>query len=246
MDRLTTMTLSRFGSVCPYLGRKTPGTLRSLSGVASRKYPSVSKLTLKAVECPVMGPVISLRSNQMAAGYASVAGPTSGATLTDPEVQAIHHKKGISLQDATEGDMDKCPHASAARHAAQVAEQLSAAKRAAADKKDVPAAATAGKCPFHAQTATQAAAVPTPEAEPKATGGFNYEQFYMGELDKKHNDASYRYFNNINRLAAKFPVAHTGDLKDEVEVWCANDYLGMGNNPVVIETMQCVILLRPL
>jgi 5-aminolevulinate synthase len=69
---------------------------------------------------------------------------------------------------------------------------------------------------------------------------FNYEKFYAGELDKKHNDSSYRYFNNINRLAAKFPVAHTAKVTDEVEVWCANDYLGMGNNPVVLETIQYV------
>ena len=49
---------------------------------------------------------------------------------------------------------------------------------------------------------------------------------------------SYRYFNNINRLAAKFPVAHTANTKDEVDVWCANDYLGMGRNPVVLDTMK--------
>lgn len=49
---------------------------------------------------------------------------------------------------------------------------------------------------------------------------------------------SYRYFNNINRLAAKFPVAHTANTKDEVDVWCANDYLGMSRNPVVVGTMK--------
>jgi 5-aminolevulinate synthase len=49
---------------------------------------------------------------------------------------------------------------------------------------------------------------------------------------------SYRYFNNINRLAAKFPVAHTSNTKDEVDVWCSNDYLGMSKNPVVLETMK--------
>jgi 5-aminolevulinate synthase len=73
---------------------------------------------------------------------------------------------------------------------------------------------------------------------PVHASGFNYEQFYTDELQKKHDDKSYRYFNTINRLATKFPVAHTADPKTEVEVWCANDYLGMGNNPVVLETMQ--------
>lgn len=67
---------------------------------------------------------------------------------------------------------------------------------------------------------------------------FDYLQFYNGELDKKHSDKSYRYFNNINRLAAKFPVAHTGKTNEEVDVWCANDYLGMGRNPAVLDTMQ--------
>lgn len=67
---------------------------------------------------------------------------------------------------------------------------------------------------------------------------FDYSQFYNGELDKKHSDKSYRYFNNINRLAAKFPVAHTGKMNEEVDVWCANDYLGMGRNPAVLDTMQ--------
>ena len=44
-----------------------------------------------------------------------------------------------------------------------------------------------------------------------------------------------QYFNNINRLAGRYPVAHTADKAEEVTVWCSNDYLGMGRNPVVLE-----------
>ncbi|GAA5805178.1 pyridoxal phosphate-dependent transferase [Helicostylum pulchrum] len=73
------------------------------------------------------------------------------------------------------------------------------------------------------------------KTEPKH---FEYENFYKTMLDKKHNDKSYRYFNNINRLAKKFPMAHLARPKDEVTVWCANDYLGMGANPILIETMK--------
>ncbi|ODN98384.1 5-aminolevulinic acid synthase [Cryptococcus wingfieldii CBS 7118] len=69
-------------------------------------------------------------------------------------------------------------------------------------------------------------------------GAYDYQRFYENELEKKHKDKSYRYFNNINRLAAKFPVAHTASVKDEVDVWCANDYLGMSKNPVVVGTMK--------
>ncbi|KAH8916920.1 putative 5-aminolevulinate synthase [Atractiella rhizophila] len=69
-------------------------------------------------------------------------------------------------------------------------------------------------------------------------GKFDYEQFYAAELQKKHADKSYRYFNNINRLATKFPVAHTANKSDEVTVWCSNDYLGMGRNPAVLKSMK--------
>ena len=45
------------------------------------------------------------------------------------------------------------------------------------------------------------------EAARKASGlnnfsskKFDYEAFYANELEKKHKDKSYRYFNNINRV----------------------------------------------
>jgi 5-aminolevulinate synthase len=39
-------------------------------------------------------------------------------------------------------------------------------------------------------------------------------------------------------LAQKFPRAHTARVTDEVTVWCANDYLGMGRSPVLTDTMK--------
>ena len=92
--------------------------------------------------------------------------------------------------------------------------------------------ASAATCPFaHAEGAKN------PHVAQKA---FDYEGFYAAELEKKHKDKSYRYFNNINRLANEFPVAHTSSPEDKVTVWCANDYLGMGKSPVVLNTMQFV------
>ena len=67
---------------------------------------------------------------------------------------------------------------------------------------------------------------------------FNYEGFYNDQLDKKHKDKSYRYFNNINRLAKEFPRAHMANKEERVAVWCANDYLGMGRNPQVLQKMH--------
>ncbi|MCJ1478590.1 mitochondrial 5-aminolevulinate synthase [Lambiella insularis] len=77
---------------------------------------------------------------------------------------------------------------------------------------------------------------PTPA--PPAVANFNYEGFYNAELDKKHKDKSYRYFNNINRLAQEFPRAHMTARDERVTVWCSNDYLGMGRNPEVLKTMH--------
>lgn len=176
-----------------------------------------------------MGPALAMRSTQMVAGYASVAGQA--------DVQKIHHSKGIFPGTVpSDADIAKCPHASAARAAARMAEDLAAASSPVEASK----AAAAG-CPFHQKASANSSTVAPAKEEAAAEdtpGSFRYGQFYTTELDKKHKDQSYRYFNNINRLADKFPVAHTANVKDEVEVWCANDYLGMGNNPVVLETMH--------
>ncbi|TKA31135.1 5-aminolevulinate synthase, mitochondrial [Salinomyces thailandicus] len=75
---------------------------------------------------------------------------------------------------------------------------------------------------------------PTPPNAAK----FDYNGFYQNELDKKHKDKSYRYFNNINRLAQEFPRAHMSATEERVTVWCSNDYLGMGRNPHVLNRMH--------
>jgi 5-aminolevulinate synthase len=182
-----------------------------------------------------MGPALTARSNQIVAGYASVAG--------NIDVQKMHQEKGLYTDGAS---VEQCPHASAARAAARMAEDLAAAakKKAKADtaksaKQAASASPAPSGCPYHQAQTKASATGPDKHAKATAPAGFNYEEFFVKELDRKHEDKSYRYFNNINRLAAKFPVAHTSDVKDEVEVWCANDYLGMGNNPVVLETIQC-------
>jgi 5-aminolevulinate synthase len=77
--------------------------------------------------------------------------------------------------------------------------------------------------------------VPPP---PPQAARFDYEAFYQNELDKKHKDKSYRYFNNINRLAQEFPRAHMSAPNERVTVWCSNDYLGMGRNPQVLNKMH--------
>lgn len=70
---------------------------------------------------------------------------------------------------------------------------------------------------------------------------FDYGGFVEAELRKKRDDKSYRFFNNINRLRKNFPEAHLNQESDKVTVWCANDYLGMGTNDMVIESMKSTL-----
>lgn len=98
-----------------------------------------------------------------------------------------------------------------------------------------------GQCP-HAAAAQKVAKVVANMAKTQKTAqssaAFNYEAFYGAELDKKHQDKSYRYFNNINRLAQEFPKAHMDNAAERVTVWCSNDYLGMGGNRQVVDVMK--------
>jgi len=70
---------------------------------------------------------------------------------------------------------------------------------------------------------------------------FDYMGYVTNELDKKRQDKSYRFFNNINRIANEFPKAHRSSEADKVTVWCSNDYLGMGKNTQTITEMKRVL-----
>ncbi len=67
----------------------------------------------------------------------------------------------------------------------------------------------------------------------------NFDALFQSQLDALKEEGNYRYFAELERKAGKFPKAanyHEGEKRD-VTVWCSNDYLGMGQNPKVIEAM---------
>ena len=67
-----------------------------------------------------------------------------------------------------------------------------------------------------------------------------YEDFFAGKIDELKSEGRYRHFADLERQAGRFPKAtyHDGQKTREITVWCSNDYLGMGQNPVVLEAMQ--------
>lgn len=71
-----------------------------------------------------------------------------------------------------------------------------------------------------------------------------YDKQLSDSLDALRRENRYRYFVEIERIAGRHPVAswHAPDGPRDVIMWCSNDYLGMGHNPVVTEAMAQAVL----
>ena len=67
----------------------------------------------------------------------------------------------------------------------------------------------------------------------------NFDALFNEQIDQLKSDGNYRYFAELERKAGKFPHAsnHVEGEKRDVTVWCSNDYLGMGQNPLTIAAM---------
>ncbi|KAL2913393.1 mitochondrial 5-aminolevulinate synthase [Polyrhizophydium stewartii] len=196
---------------CPFLAKTPVKTLRRLS-------------TLPAA-LPAGHPAPAPRNALLASAQKC---PVMGTAL------AVQSSRAISTSA-------KCPFAAAVDAAVPIVGPPGAAAGFGAEPPmpNPPAfvnGPSAGRAP-----AAKPAAAAVAAAKPAAfAGAFDYEAFYQTELDKKHKDKSYRYFNNINRLAQLFPTAHTG-TGEHVTVWCSNDYLGMSRHSLVTENMKATL-----
>jgi 5-aminolevulinate synthase len=68
----------------------------------------------------------------------------------------------------------------------------------------------------------------------------NYDQVFAEAIAKLKAEGNYRIFADLERRAGAYPRAKFRGPQGaaEVTVWCSNDYLGMGQHPVVLEAMH--------
>ncbi|MCB9991054.1 MAG: 5-aminolevulinate synthase [Rhodospirillales bacterium] len=73
----------------------------------------------------------------------------------------------------------------------------------------------------------------------------DYNEFFAGKVQDLREEGRYRTFATLERIVGEFPRAlyHAPDgSAREVTIWCSNDYLGMGQNPVVLDAMKDAIM----
>jgi len=72
----------------------------------------------------------------------------------------------------------------------------------------------------------------------------DYKAAFRSAVDKVRGEGRYRVFADLKRHRGEFPRARwtldDGSQRDVV-VWCSNDYLGQGQNPVVLEAMHTAL-----
>lgn len=82
---------------------------------------------------------------------------------------------------------------------------------------------------------------------PNAPSGnwfMDYNKAFHTALDQVRTEGRYRVFADLKRHRGQFPKAtwtRDDGTQADVTVWCSNDYLGQGQNPVVLDAMHAAI-----
>ncbi len=71
----------------------------------------------------------------------------------------------------------------------------------------------------------------------------DYRRFFERKLNQLKGESRYRTFVELERQSGRHPLAlwKSPDGPKDVVIWCSNDYLGMGQNPQVIDVLNSAI-----
>jgi 5-aminolevulinate synthase len=72
----------------------------------------------------------------------------------------------------------------------------------------------------------------------------DYNAAFQSAVEQVKAEGRYRVFADLKRQRGAFPRAtYTSEdgTESDITVWCSNDYLGQGQNPVVLEAMHAAI-----
>ena len=71
-----------------------------------------------------------------------------------------------------------------------------------------------------------------------------FRQAFETAVETVREEGRYRIFRDIRRKAGAFPRAtwfKDDQTEQDITVWCSNDYLGMGQNPCVVEAVKAAV-----
>ena len=71
----------------------------------------------------------------------------------------------------------------------------------------------------------------------------DYDGYFADKVDALKDEGRYRIFAELARHAGEFPFAtnFAADIQRDIVIWCSNDYLCMGQHPVVLDAMRTAI-----
>ena len=70
----------------------------------------------------------------------------------------------------------------------------------------------------------------------------SYQEVFYEKIQQLKSEHLYRNFLAVERTVGTFPYAINCNSATPIVIWCSNDYLNMGEHPVVINAMQSAII----